>query len=65
MPTTANCESQYVIDVAWIRNVEPSTARWRLSSIIECRLRWKSMIASPFATAAATPPRSARPRAAW
>ena len=53
------------IDVAWIRKPEPSTARCSVSSNIELRLRWNSMIHSPFANAVATPPRSASPRAAW
>ena len=64
-PTTANCESQYVIEVAWIRKPDPSTTRCSVSSNIEWRLRWNSMIHSPFANAVATPSRSASPRAAW
>ena len=63
-PTIANCDSQYVYDVAWTSNDERSTRCWSGSSIIEPRLRWKSMIHSPLAKARLTL-WSAAPRATW
>ena len=41
-------------EVAWISSDERSTACCSVSSIIEPRLRWKSMIHSPFANAGLT-----------
>ena len=65
MPTTANCESQYVHDVACTSSEDLSIALWNVSSIIECRWRWTSMIRRPFSNASAVPPWSASPRASW
>ena len=65
MPTTANCESQYVYEVSVTRIDDVSTTRWTAgsksapSSLLLC-----ASTHSPFWNASATL-RSAAPRATW
>ncbi len=64
MPTTANCESQYVYDVSVTMIDDVSTTRWTAGSKSAPSSRsWRSTH-SPFWNASATL-RSAAPRTTW
>ena len=60
-PTTANCESQYVYDVAKMRTPELWTKLWTVGSISAWRRFSASITRVPFQNASATS-RSAAPR---
>ena len=63
-PTTANCDSQYVYEVASTRSSDFSTKFWIPGSISAWMRFSASMTSVPFQNASAMP-RSAAPRATW